>query len=125
MSSTMYGDGFRAARERLGLSQKRLAALLGLTNTTICRYETGSRPIDARSAAVLLALQSPGEMERLAQVALRAEERDEVAARLRRAFTCLPPGPHRDRAEEQLRKWLRDGAPEVIELPTKGKPHVR
>jgi transcriptional regulator with XRE-family HTH domain len=34
-----------AARRRLGLSQKKLAALLGVARETVNRYESGALPI--------------------------------------------------------------------------------
>lgn len=35
--------GLKAIRERKGVSQKSLAEMVGVTEATICRYETGAR----------------------------------------------------------------------------------
>lgn len=52
--------GLRAARERAGLSQERLAALSGVTSTTIRRAETGVHsPLLANGEKIAAALGVP------------------------------------------------------------------
>lgn len=49
----------RAARQRAGLSQGRFAALLGVTQSAVSRWESGSRPVSAELAASLAAGLAP------------------------------------------------------------------
>lgn len=44
---------FRSQRERLGLSQVELAALLGIANTTVSRYELGKIEIPPPTALAM------------------------------------------------------------------------
>lgn len=46
----------RTIREELGLSQAEMADKLGLHQTTISRFETGSLPVDKRTELAILAL---------------------------------------------------------------------
>ncbi|MBQ9022164.1 MAG: DUF4065 domain-containing protein [Eggerthellaceae bacterium] len=46
------GDEIRAMREKLGLSQKKLADLLGIGVASIQRYEGGSLPTEAHAAMI-------------------------------------------------------------------------
>jgi DNA-binding XRE family transcriptional regulator len=55
----MTADKYRAARERLGLTQERLAARLGVTRATINAREAGRVPITPESALAILALPLP------------------------------------------------------------------
>lgn len=48
----------RAVRQELKLSQTELADKLGLHQTTISRFETGSLPVDRRTALALESLLS-------------------------------------------------------------------
>ncbi|MDF2140874.1 helix-turn-helix transcriptional regulator [Paenirhodobacter sp. CAU 1674] len=47
---------FRAARQTLGLRQDQLGDALGLSRTTISRIESGSHPIEPRTALTLRAM---------------------------------------------------------------------
>lgn len=47
-----------ALRERLGITQADLAAILGYREETICRFEGGRRPISRIVALACLALES-------------------------------------------------------------------
>lgn len=51
----MTPEEFRALRERLGLSQEKLARRLDVSQNTVARWESGSRKISG-PAAVLLRL---------------------------------------------------------------------
>ncbi len=53
----MKKDELKKRRERLGLTQSVLAETIGVTATTISRYETGSTPIPAHMNLVLEALE--------------------------------------------------------------------
>lgn len=50
------GERLRIAREEAGLTQKELAARLGLTQATISRFETGERGIEVAELIVLARL---------------------------------------------------------------------
>jgi transcriptional regulator with XRE-family HTH domain len=45
MFSSATGDDLRALRERIGWTQEEFAALLFVTRSAMCRYETGKAPI--------------------------------------------------------------------------------
>lgn len=49
-------SSFRDVRIALGLSQADMAAKLGVHQTTVSRFETGSLPVDERTALALDAL---------------------------------------------------------------------
>lgn len=53
----MKKDELKKRRERLGLNQAALAELIGVTATTISRYETGLVPIPQGMALMLEALE--------------------------------------------------------------------
>lgn len=53
----MTGRDFRTIRQAMGLKQQELAALMGVTQATVSRWETGELEIDMRTATTLRALQ--------------------------------------------------------------------
>jgi len=44
-TAASYPDELRQIRKQLGLSQQAFGAQLGCHWVTVCRYETGSRPV--------------------------------------------------------------------------------
>ena len=44
----MTGSQLRWHRKRLGLTQGALAKLIGMTNVSVCRYETDVQPVPER-----------------------------------------------------------------------------
>jgi len=50
-SRVIDGAELRAIRGRLGWSQRRMGAELGVSNAAICRWEAGNRGINPRTAA--------------------------------------------------------------------------
>lgn len=52
----MEGPEYKALRERLGLTQAGLAALLGVTRETINAREAGRTPITKEASLALLSL---------------------------------------------------------------------
>ena len=52
----MTKDAFHAARKRLGLSQRSLAAALGMSPTTVGHYEAGRRRVPPVVELAMLAL---------------------------------------------------------------------
>jgi len=57
---TVTADDLREARRRLGLSQARLAAELGLSENGIYRMECGNRPVERRTALAVFFLEAVG-----------------------------------------------------------------
>jgi len=53
----MKKDELKKRRERLGLNQAELAELIGVTPTTISRYETGLVPVPQGMSLMLEALE--------------------------------------------------------------------
>ena len=51
----MLKDRIRAARKATGKTQKEIAAILGVTESTYCGYETGKRQPDAIKVAAIAA----------------------------------------------------------------------
>lgn len=49
----MTPEQYRAARKHLGLTQAKLADILGVTRKTICSREAGSAPITAESVIAI------------------------------------------------------------------------
>lgn len=43
MTSKKIGEKIRKARKMAGLSQRKLASIVGVCDSLICRYENGSR----------------------------------------------------------------------------------
>jgi DNA-binding transcriptional regulator YiaG len=68
----MRAEQFHALRLRLDVTQVELARMLGVNNISVCRWETGVRPI-SRPIAILLRL----------LVKLNADDRPIPAARRR------------------------------------------
>lgn len=52
----MTANDFRSIRKDMGLKQAELAPLMGVTQATISRWETGEIPIDTRTATTLRSL---------------------------------------------------------------------
>lgn len=59
----------RTIRKARSLSQSELAALLGVTQSTVSRFETGELPIDARTALALEAISAKPKRPRREQAA--------------------------------------------------------
>lgn len=58
----MLKDNIRAARKAAGKTQKEMAMILGITESTYCGYETGKRQPDAvKIAAIAAALGVSGD----------------------------------------------------------------
>ena len=51
----MLKDNIRAARKAAGKTQKEMAMILGITESTYCGYETGKRQPDAVKVAAIAA----------------------------------------------------------------------
>jgi transcriptional regulator with XRE-family HTH domain len=57
----MNADDLRAMRDKLDITQRQLGEAIGKTHETICRYESGERPIPK---TVQMALQAYARMTR-------------------------------------------------------------
>jgi DNA-binding transcriptional regulator YiaG len=55
----MTGQDVRDLRRRIGLSQQGLAVLLGVTTTTVHRWETGKSPIPPLLERALETVKAP------------------------------------------------------------------
>ncbi len=53
MQIAMTPDQFRAARQAAGLTQAAAGALLGVTQVTVARWETGVHPIPKAAGMVI------------------------------------------------------------------------
>jgi transcriptional regulator with XRE-family HTH domain len=54
----MTSDAFRDIRKAMGLTQQGLADLMGVTQATVSRWESGELDIDVRTATTLRSLQA-------------------------------------------------------------------
>lgn len=52
----MSGNDFRTIRTAMGLKQQELAALMGVTQATVSRWENGHLAVDTRTATTLRSL---------------------------------------------------------------------
>lgn len=55
----MTADKYKAARERLGMTQEQLAKRLGVSRATINAREAGRVPVTAESAMAIMSLRPP------------------------------------------------------------------
>lgn len=94
---TLTPAAFRALRDELAMSQKRLGALMGIEHETICRWEKGKRPVPPWAA---LALQQIAHQE-----GMKAEGREIIAA-------MMEPDP---RLADL--KWIETDAPTYAYAP--------
>jgi len=94
----MNKEEFKSARQRKGLTQKELAAFLGVSYSAITKWETGGNPIPAWVADKLREPRRGLSLEGLAPEELAALERrsasrgvtsDQFAVELIRAFLKL------------------------------------
>lgn len=99
MSKQITAQQIKATREKYGLSQRAFAALLGIGEATIVRYEQGATPTRA-NANLILAADDPhfmaGCLARAGE-SLTARQR-ERAQRYIYAFVELPPAEEEDPA---------------------------
>ena len=65
-------ERFKAQRERLGLTQKDMAAYLGTSTLSVWKWETGQVTPRARFLPAILSLRTTGKREVLEQLAKRA-----------------------------------------------------
>lgn len=61
-------DQFRAARQAAGLTQAAAGALLGVTQVTVARWETGVHPIPKAAGMVMLQAAKAGRVATRRQI---------------------------------------------------------
>jgi DNA-binding XRE family transcriptional regulator len=82
----MTAEQYKAARERLGVTQSKLADILGITRETVTRRETGAATITSEAAMAIRSIPVPkGDPD----VAVAAARRDEKPVPLRSVRTRL------------------------------------
>jgi transcriptional regulator with XRE-family HTH domain len=121
MSATEFGESIRRGREEAGLSQARLAGLIGKSPSTIRAWEQGrSRPADRAAVSALAAVLGLDESATLEHAGFAApaevEERPTIEQELATlAPTVLPP---------ERRRTLFDDLSAFEEPPAAGSPVI-
>ena len=128
--SVSFGDLVRRGREEAGLSQSRLAHLIGKSPTTIRAWEHGrTNPADPQAVAALAAVLGLDETELLGQagfeapvVRTRPSARQELSslATERTEMIALAPLPDAPELAKSVKVTI--SKPDVVDIPMKVEP---